>query len=113
MKRLTILLVGVAALTSYRLLAETALATDQTNYNVGSSVMARFDLATVGTASIRYAGESRPFRPSVPLHGNAYQLLWKFDGLQRPVRTRSMSRLRREVFRRIFRALLCIVSLQR
>ena len=77
MKRTTALLLSLVALTSDRLLAQTALATDQTNYNVGSSVMARFDPASAGTASIRYAGESRALEPGIPLHGDAYQLLWK------------------------------------
>lgn len=77
MKRLATLLFILATSTSYWLSAQTFLATDQTNYNVGSSVMARFDPSSDGTASIRYAGETTALKTNIPLRGDAYQLLWK------------------------------------
>lgn len=76
-KRRTILLLSVfTCLAGPALAAVTRLATDQTNYNVGAPVMVRFDPATDGVASIRYAGETSPLASGVALHGDSYQPLW-------------------------------------
>jgi len=77
MKKFTALLLGFVVMTGRSVSAQTALATDQTNYNVGASVLARFDPAGAGTAAVRYAGESVALETGVPLHGDAYELLWK------------------------------------
>jgi LmbE family N-acetylglucosaminyl deacetylase len=53
-----------------------ALVTDETNYNVGASVSVRFDPATEGVLSVRYAGESAPVVSGVRISGDAYQVLW-------------------------------------
>lgn len=53
-----------------------ALATDQTNYNVGAPVSVRFDPAAEGVISVRYAGESAPVVSAVHISGAEYQLLW-------------------------------------
>jgi LmbE family N-acetylglucosaminyl deacetylase len=53
-----------------------ALVPDQTNYNVGAPVLVRFEPATEGVLSIRYAGESTPLVSGVQIKGGAYQLLW-------------------------------------
>ena len=71
-----LLVLGLAALTKFPLSAAVALATDQTNYNVGSNVMVRFDQPGEGVASIRYAGEPKPLAEAIQLHGASYQLLW-------------------------------------
>ncbi len=60
-----------------------ALATDQTNYNVGAPVSVRFAPAAEGMASIRYAGESVPIVSGVRISGDAYQLLWTIPSAAR------------------------------
>jgi LmbE family N-acetylglucosaminyl deacetylase len=54
-----------------------SLITDQTNYNVGSQVMARLAPSEEVTASIRYAGENQSLASGIHLKGAGYQLLWK------------------------------------
>ncbi len=53
-----------------------ALATDQTNYNVGAPVSVRFDPASEGALSVRYAGDSAPVVSGVRISGDAYEVLW-------------------------------------
>jgi LmbE family N-acetylglucosaminyl deacetylase len=77
MKRLAFLLLVFAGSASLRVFSQAGVAVDQTNYNVGSDVMARFDSDSVGTASVRYAGEPTALETGISLHGDAYQLLWK------------------------------------
>lgn len=69
-------LLALALLPGSQLSAAMLLATDQTNYNVGSKVMVRFDGSTEGTASIRYLGENKPLAEGIDLRGAGYQLLW-------------------------------------
>ena len=70
------LIIGLSSMTPPGLFAETAIATDQTNYNVGSAVMVRPVSAGQEVASIRYAGQSVPFEKGIRLSGDGYQLLW-------------------------------------
>lgn len=50
--------------------------TDYTSYNAGSEVRVRVRPGTLGTASIRYAGESVPVVASIPVHSSEYSRLW-------------------------------------
>ncbi len=52
------------------------LVTDNTNYNVGSSVLVRGVNPLNATASVRYAGETKPIASNIQLHGTDYQPLW-------------------------------------
>ncbi len=56
--------------------ADVAAITDYTNYNVGSEVLIRFQPATDGTATIRYAGERNPIATNIRVNGSAYSHLW-------------------------------------
>ncbi len=70
------MLLGLLPLVSLPLFADTAIATDQTNYNVGSAVLIRSATKGEHVASIRYAGESAPLQTGIHLKAGAYQLLW-------------------------------------
>ena len=52
------------------------LVTDQTNYNVGTQVLVRFDRVTEGSAAVRYAGDPNPVISGVRISGSAYRPLW-------------------------------------
>lgn len=71
---LSLISLTITAATS--LAAQTAVATDQTNYNVGSPVLVRATSSAAAVASIRYAGESTPLVQGVPIKGTDYQPLW-------------------------------------
>ena len=53
-----------------------ALATDQTNYNVGDQVLVRFYPAAQAVLSIRYAGDSSAVADGFQISGDAYHVLW-------------------------------------
>jgi LmbE family N-acetylglucosaminyl deacetylase len=69
-------LLALASLAPGRTFAETAIATDQTNYNVGSAVMIRSTAVDGETASIRYAGETAPLQTGLRFDAGDYQRLW-------------------------------------
>ncbi len=69
-------LFAVLLLTPPRIFADAAIATDQTNYNVGSAVMVRSVSAEAEVASIRYAGEIVAVQTGIHLNHSGYQLLW-------------------------------------
>jgi LmbE family N-acetylglucosaminyl deacetylase len=58
-------------------LPNTALITDDTNYNVGTSVSVRLQSPQEGgSVAIRYAGDPTPIERGVRVSGDAYQVVW-------------------------------------
>lgn len=74
---LPLLSLAVALLAPASIRAATVeVATDQTNYNVGSPVLLRASGAGESTASIRYAGETSQLATGLPVQGDDYQTVW-------------------------------------
>ncbi len=69
-------LLALSLLAPACLAAGTELATDQTNYNVGSPVMVRSAGGEKAVVSIRYAGEDTPLATGLPVDGGTYHPLW-------------------------------------
>src|SRR6202000_2867503 len=64
--------------------SEPTVVVDQTNYNVGTLVSARFEPESKGVLSIYYAGDPVPVARGISLSGKDYRPLWNIAA---PART--------------------------